>query len=79
MGEPRAVVDRDIREPRVPDVVIHRAVADVLRLRQAMAHLNVTEEESLAWTAASLPAFIEAEELLHEREHHDAMLDAGYR
>jgi hypothetical protein len=79
MSEIKPVLDRDIKEPRMPEVVIHRAVADVLRLRQAMAHLNVTEEESLAWTAASLPAFIEAEELLHEREHHDAMLDAGYR
>lgn len=60
-------LDRDIREPRVPEVVLDRAVTDVLRLRQRLSSnvVDVTQEEQLAWTTAAMPAFIEAEQRHH--------------
>jgi hypothetical protein len=60
----------DANEPRVPETVIRRAVADVLRLRGALSPntADVTEEERLAWTAA-VPAFIAAEQAVHLAEH----------
>jgi hypothetical protein len=69
MGDVKSVLDRDIKEPRVSEVVIQRAVADVIRLRQAMPSLDVTEAEQLAWTSAALPAFIAAEQEMYLAEH----------
>jgi hypothetical protein len=62
------MVEKDIKEPRVSEVVIERTVADVLRLRRTLGAKNqdVTEEELTAWTTAAMPAFIAAEQRLHE-------------
>jgi hypothetical protein len=63
MGE----LDRDVKEPRVPEVVLDRVVTDVLLLRKKLSanYYNVTEAEQLAWTAAAMPALIEAEQRHH--------------
>ncbi len=62
------MIDRDIKEPRLREAVIDRALIDVLRLRQRMAHHDITEAEKIEWTSAALPAFIAAEQQLSREE-----------
>lgn len=56
--------------PRVPEEVTRRAVLDVLRLRNELMTCNFTEAECAAMLAASLPAYIRAEQEAHVYEEY---------